>query len=173
MQIRKTDRGGKFFIENGSLELLKWIALILMTVDHVNTYLFDGSHYILYSLGRIVMPIFVFVLVYNLTRPGVFEKNHYFKIIKQMIVFGLLSCPAFYILEGCVAQFDKNMPGVLMLNILFTLALLVWCLFCFERGEKERFWFRLGWVFFVVLGLFVQFWWGALGLGVSIWWDKS
>ena len=108
MKIDKTDRGNKFFIENGSLELLKWIALILMTGDHINKYLLGNSNDILFTLGRMVMPLFVFILVYNLTRIGSFEKERYIPAIKRMLIFGFLSYPAVYLLGGDVVMVDPT-----------------------------------------------------------------
>ncbi len=38
----------------------------IMVVDHTNKYLFDSSHQWMYALGRICMPLFVFVISYNM-----------------------------------------------------------------------------------------------------------
>src|SRR5471032_1823847 len=53
----------------GSLEAIKWAALILMVFDHTNKYLYAERLPVVFQLGRIVMPIFGFVLAYNLARP--------------------------------------------------------------------------------------------------------
>ena len=42
----------------GSVETLKWLALVLMVLDHVNTYLLGGSVPWMFAAGRTVMPIF-------------------------------------------------------------------------------------------------------------------
>ncbi len=42
-----------------------------------NKYLFDGSHPWMYALGRISMPLFAFVLGYNLARPGALASGSY------------------------------------------------------------------------------------------------
>jgi len=170
MQKIENKRNGKLYLTDGSIELLKWFALILMTGDHINKYLLNSSSDLLFSMGRLVLPIFVFVLAYNLTRSGVTER-HYLRAIKRMIVFGVLTTPAFVLLGGDIALVvEENKVLWRILNVLFTLALLTWCLYAFKRAENEKIWLWVGWASFWLLGVFVEFWWGALGLGVSIWW---
>lgn len=53
-------------VPDGTVEALKWLALALMTGDHVNKYLFNGTLPFLFEAGRLALPIFVFVLAYNL-----------------------------------------------------------------------------------------------------------
>lgn len=54
---------------DGSLAAIKWTALVLMVFDHVNKYLYAEKLPVIFQLGRIVMPMFGFVLAYNLARP--------------------------------------------------------------------------------------------------------
>ena len=56
-------------VESGTLEALKWLGLVLMTTDHVNKYLLHNSIQALFDAGRLALPIFSFVLAYNLARP--------------------------------------------------------------------------------------------------------
>ncbi len=67
----------RLVIANGTIEALKWVALLLMTADHVNKYLFNETLPFLFEAGRIAMPLFVFVLAYNLARPSVSESGAY------------------------------------------------------------------------------------------------
>src|SRR5277367_1315087 len=60
---------------DGSLEAIKWAALVLMLFDHVNKYLFAEKLPVIFQCGRIVMPMFGFVLAYNLARPDAFAKG--------------------------------------------------------------------------------------------------
>lgn len=62
--IQEAIKPNRLIISNDSLELLKWIALVLMTGDHVNKFLLSSSNVVLFSLGRTVLPIFIFVLAY-------------------------------------------------------------------------------------------------------------
>ena len=63
----------RLVVSNGTIEGLKWVGLLLMTGDHVNKYLFAERLPGLSELGRLAMPIFGFVLAYNLARPGALE----------------------------------------------------------------------------------------------------
>ncbi|MBK7549911.1 MAG: hypothetical protein IPI20_19875 [Rhodoferax sp.] len=69
----ETRASGPLHIDNGTLEALKWLALVLMTGDHVNKYVLADSLPGLFELGRLAMPLFMFVLAYNLARPGAFQ----------------------------------------------------------------------------------------------------
>lgn len=66
----------RLFVADGTVEGLKWLGLLLMTGDHVNKYLFNGTLPFLFEAGRLAMPIFVFVLAFNLARPGQIGRAH-------------------------------------------------------------------------------------------------
>lgn len=53
-------------LSNDNIEAFKWLALALMTLDHVNKYLFSDNLPAAFQLGRLLMPLFTFVLSYNL-----------------------------------------------------------------------------------------------------------
>ena len=78
----------RLVLADGTVEALKWFALLLMTGDHVNKYLFNGTIDWLFDAGRLCLPIFVFVLAYNLARPGVFERGAYPRTMKRMAHVG-------------------------------------------------------------------------------------
>jgi hypothetical protein len=139
------------WVSDGSLELLKWLALIFMVGDHVNKYLLDSSSLLLFNCGRLAMPLFALVIAYNLARPGV--ANHGYSIALRLAAFGLLaSIP--YILLGVPYL------GFLPLNILFTFSLSVLIIRLFEYSN----WLGVcgGIILFIVGGAFVEFWWPAL-----------
>ncbi len=52
-----------------NVELIKWVALILMIGDHINKYLLNDTIPILYNAGRVVMPLF-FALFWRITLQG-------------------------------------------------------------------------------------------------------
>ena len=60
----------RLVLGDGTVEALKWLGLLFMTGDHVNKYLFAQKLPCLFELGRLAMPIFGFVLAYNLARSG-------------------------------------------------------------------------------------------------------
>jgi len=60
----------RLVIADGTLEALKWLALVLMVLDHTNKVLFEGKIPFVFEAARIAMPLFGFVLGYNLARSG-------------------------------------------------------------------------------------------------------
>ena len=143
----------KIIITNGSLEFLKWFALILMTGDHVNTYLFNQTIPLLNELGRIAMPLFVFILAYNLARDEV-----------DLAVFKRISTRLF--IFGCISLLPKMLLGHLVqgwwpLNIMFTL-----CALTISIGLlKAQYKWASELVIFLA-GFFVEFMWPALLFGL-------
>ena len=164
------NRNGKLYLTDGWIELLKWIALIFMTFDHINRYLLNSENMLFYSLGRFVMPLFVFILIYNLTRPGVFENKRHLAIIQRMVLYGLIAIPIVHFLEGDRIPLKENgTTNFYYLNIMFTLALLVWCVYAFEKGRSNKFWNLIGVFSLVFFGAFVEYWWIAILLGLAVW----
>jgi hypothetical protein len=147
-------------ITDGTLEALKWIGLLLMTGDHVNKYLLNDTVPLLFDAGRAVMPIFIFVLAFNLARPGTLARGVYPRTMIRLAVFGALATPAFVALGGLLA-------GWWPLNILFTLLVLTATLFFLERGGKAN--VVAACAIALLGGSSVEFWWPAILLGVAVW----
>lgn len=147
----------KIIISNGTIEGLKFLALILMTGDHVNKYLFNGTLPYLFEAGRLAMPIFVFVLAYNLARPGQLESGVYGRTMKRLATFGIIASVPFMAL-GTVYE------GWWPLNILFTLLAITATAYFIE---KKQFFFAF--LVFVNAGTVVEFWWPAMLFGVAVW----
>lgn len=99
-------------IANGTLEALKWLGLVLMTLDHVNKYLLAGSNWVLFDLGRLVMPVFGFVLMYRLAHARAPASGVHARVACRLLVLGIGATPVFVALGGWWP-----------LNILFTLLL--------------------------------------------------
>jgi hypothetical protein len=142
----------------GTVEALKWLALVLMTGDHVNRFLFSGTLPYLFELGRLALPIFVFVLAYNLARPGQLEQGTYPRTMKRLAVFGALASVPF------IALGDLLHAGWWPLNILFTLLLLTTTLYLVERNDLLA-----AGVLFLVGGSLVEYGWLGLSLGLAVW----
>jgi hypothetical protein len=147
-------------IADGTLEALKWLALVLMTGDHVDKYLFNGTIEALYAAGRGAMPLFVFVLAYNLARPGALENGAYLRTLMRLTLAGLAATPPFIALGGLAA-------GWWPLNILFMLAALTAILYLVE-GDRPGGYLAAAAVFGLG-GALVEFWWPGLALGVAVW----
>ncbi len=146
---------------DGTVEALKWLALILMTMDHINKYLFNATLPVALELGRLCLPIFVILLAFNLARPDALQRGVYVRTMMRLAVFALISSIPFMALGGLAG-------GWWPLNVLFTLLLITAVLYLFEQGGSADFWFAAFIILF--LGAFVEFWWMAIALGLSSWW---
>ena len=117
-------------------DILKIIALITMTIDHIGQYLSyipfaDASRYI----GRISFPIFAFLLMEHLYKKQIFKKY-----IIRLSVFGgltmLLLCPFHGLIDGTT---------IYPLNILFTFLNAILFLLCYEwiNNEPVKHWMKI------------------------------
>ncbi len=148
-------------LASGSIEALKWLALILMTGDHVNRFLLNSTLPVLFELGRLALPIFVFVLAYNLARPGQLERETYPRTMQRLAVFSALASVPF------IALGDLKYAGWWPLNILVSLLVLTATLYLIKRNEHHD---RLAAaVLFMVGGSLVEYNWLGLSLGVAVW----
>lgn len=143
-------------VADGTLEALKWIALVLMILDHTNKFLYRGQLPVLFELGRLVLPIFGFVLAYNLTRPGALARGVHLRMMTRLAVVGALATPLF-----------NTMVGWWVLNILFLLLLTVAIVFFVERGGNAN--KTIAAVLFVLGGACVEFWWLGLACCLTAW----
>lgn len=150
-----------FHVSDGTIEALKWLALALMTLDHINKYFFGEKLPGAFELGRIAMPLFAFVLAYNLARPGALASGIYLRTMKRLALFGVAATPFFIGLGGLAF-------GWWPLNIMFMLLVAAATLYLAEKGGRARIWAAAG--VFLVGGAFVEFWWFALAFVVCAWW---
>jgi len=145
----------RLVVADGALEALKWLALILMVLDHTNKFLFEGKIPAIFDAARIAMPLFGFVLGYNLARPSTTVAT-YLRTMKRLLIFGLVASPMFV-----------AMVGWWPLNIMFMLLLAVGFMLLLDRGGT---WPRvLAMVVFVTGGAIVEFWWPAVLACVMAW----
>lgn len=147
-------------VKDGSVELLKWIAIICMTLDHINKYLFNGTLPYLFEIGRLALPLFIFVLAYNLNRPGVLTVDTFSRIAVRLFGFGLIATVPFILLGGVDHWF-------LPLNVLFTLLVICCIIFLVNIGGVLR--FISAFTLFVLAGAIVEFGWIAIYIGVTTW----
>ncbi len=149
----------RLIIPDGTVEALKWLALVSMTIDHLNKYIWSYQYPWMYEFGRLAMPLFGFVLAYNLARPYAVLNAVHQRAMVNMLLFGLMATPAFM-------QMTVKADGysLLPLNIMFTLLAVAGTIFLIERG-------RLVLAALVVLtaGLVVEYWWFGLAYCVAAW----
>ena len=147
-------------IADGTIEGLKWLALVLMVLDHVNKYLLHDSVPVMFAAGRLSMPLFGFVLAYNLARPGTLANGVYLRLIKRLIMTGAVASLPFIALGGLLA-------GWWPLNIIVTLLTAVSIMYLTEKGGKMS--VALAVILFFIGGGLVEFWWFALVICLAAW----
>jgi len=132
-----------FSISRNYLNLLKWFALIAMTVFHFNyAFRYDIPEYIV-LFGRLAFPIFAFVLAYNIAQSQINGYALESKIIRLLLVFGCFAQPFYWAL----------VYSPLPLNILFSLALGVFITYHYKQASA--------WLVLVFFGYFVDYVWAG------------
>lgn len=153
-------------VSSGTLEALKWIGVVLMTVDHANKYLMHGANHAAFAAGRLALPIFLFVLAYNLTRPNAREAGLHARVIVRLAFFGSIATVPFVALGGLL-------HGWWPLNILFTLLVTTAVIYLLDGRTTWHGYLAAGLVF-IIGGSLVEYWWPAIALGVALWrWCRS
>jgi len=143
-----------------SLSAAKWLALVLMVIDHSNKYLFDGKVTWMYALGRISMPLFAFVLGYNLARPGMLNSGGYRRLALRLAGFGLLATVPFIAI-------NKLPSGWWPLNMMFTLLVAVVAAWLFDIRKP---WSTISACLVLAWGgALGEYWWPAIGLCMCVW----
>lgn len=77
-------------MSNSQLEILKYIAILFMVFDHYSAIQGLGDEYRI--IGRIVFPLFAFILVYNF----IYNTKDKKKYILRLFLFTLISQPIYY-----------------------------------------------------------------------------
>ena len=145
----------------GTLEALKWLALVAMTLDHANTYWWRQASPGLHALGRVAMPLFAFVLACRLAQPGACARGVHARVMLRLGLAGACAAPVLALLGGLE-------QGWWPLNIMFTLMLgtgLAWLL---ESGWRWRAGAAL--VLAFGAGALVEYWWFGLAFFMAAWW---
>lgn len=147
-------------LTSGTLEALKWLAVLSMTIEHVNRYLLGNAYPVMYHMGRLAMPLFCLVLAYNLARPEAIAGHAAVRVLQRLM---LVAVPA------SLPYLELNFAygGWLPLNILFTLAAGTACVLLLERPTRLRQVAAI--LLFGAAGAVVDYGWAGLGLFVSSW----
>lgn len=134
---------------SGGREFVKWVALVLMTGDHVNKALLAGAAPWLSDAARLVFPVFAFVLAWGIERGRVGARG---RALTRLVVAGVLVQPLHAL------AFGYWLPG----NVLLTLAAGL-----FVGGRAHPVWRVL---VLAVGGLLVDYQWaGVLFVAASCW----
>jgi len=145
----------------GSLEATKRVAVVLMTIDHINKYVLHESQHWMFATGRSVMPLFVLVLAFNLARPEAARSGAIGRTLVRLVVSALLATPAY-------CAMGQLPGGWWPLNILWTLAAITSIVWLWDvRTVTHR---MAAVAIFATGGAVVEFWWPAIALGLACWW---
>lgn len=139
--------------DDAGLLALKVFAFALMAADHLDLYLFDARLGVHDTVGRLVFPVFAFVLAYNFARVPV---ERLWPLAGRMAAIGVVASPAYVLLQG----------APLLLNVMFTLAL---------AGAVGAAWLQgrvvLAAALFVVGGAVVDYQWFGVLCVLLGWWS--
>lgn len=131
-------------------ELLKWLAVILMTGDHVAKVIYGGYVPGLSEAGRVAFPLFALVMAYNLAQPGADVG----KSVRRLALWGVIAQPVHAV------AFGYWLP----LNILLTFSLSALVIYAVERRESAVVVMAAG-----VLPLVVDYQWAGVGFVLLAW----
>jgi hypothetical protein len=116
-------RGARLFLQSfdSGRELLKWIAIITMTVDHVGRILYP-EFTVLRLIGRLSFPLFAYLLMLGMeTTRNI--RNYFIRLF----VFAFISQVPFFLATDS-GPFDS-------LNIFFTLSAGLLFIYFFKKGS--------------------------------------
>lgn len=147
----------KLRLSSGTVELTKWFAVVLMTMDHFNKFLYNGTIPYLSELGRLALPLFAFIFAFNLARKNSFERGIHFRAIKKLILFGAISSIPYIALGASI-------NGWWPLNILFTLAASAAVIAGIEKDMPN-----LAILIFILTGGIVEYSWPGIIITVGAW----
>lgn len=149
----------RLLLTDGAVESLKWFALVLMVIDHVNKYLLDWSVPWMFAAGRLAMPVFAMTLGYNLARIEPTALAPLRRILIRLAAVAALSCVPY------IALGKLSALGWWPLNILATFAAAVAVLLLWRSGGIGH---RLAAVaVFVGGGALVEYFWPAIAIVVG------
>ena len=100
---------------DGTAEALKWLALVLMVLDHVNKYLYHSALPWVFPIARLSFPLFAFVLAYNLARPETISNGATVRVMKRLAIFALIAAIPHIILDS--RFFPLNILATLLVAI--------------------------------------------------------
>lgn len=150
----------RLVVADGTLQALKWAALALMTLDHINKYLLHDKVHVMFAMGRLAAPLFAFVLAFNLARPGALQAGAYGRTAVRLALFSALASVPYIGLGGLAW-------GCWPLNFMATLGVSTGVLYLIDKGGPARLF--LAALLFLLGGANVEFWWPAIGMTVAIW----
>ncbi len=147
-------------LDSGQQEVVRWVAIVTMVVDHVGAILLDPSDALpLRAIGRVAWPLFAFLLAYNVARRGVKPRRYLVPLLAWCAVSLLPHYLAF-------DRFVINILGTLFLGA-FTLVLLTNRQHLMARAPLAL---PLGLVGVMIAATRVEYGAAGVALVVAWWW---
>jgi hypothetical protein len=145
-------------LSDGMVELMKFLALVLMVLDHTNRFVLDNGMPSFFYLGRLAFPLFATILGWNLARPGLLESGAGSRMLKRMCLFGLAAAIPY-----------AGMLGYhwWQLNILFTLAAGAAIVLLIQMRHVAA--VVLAVALFIVSGMLVDYAWSGVAVCIASW----
>jgi hypothetical protein len=109
------------------------------------------------------MPMFSFVLAYNLARPDALARGVHGRMMYRLTLMGLAASPICIILNGMFVNASAWWP----LNILFMLLLVVSLTYLIDRGGAKC--YALATALFILGGAFVEYLWMGVLCCLGAW----
>lgn len=159
---------GSLFFNNINLDIIKILALLVMTLDHIGHLLYPGC-FELRLIGRATFPLFVFLLTFHLAQQGIF-----LKYIKRMFPFAILA-------TLMMSPFDIVIRHSYKLNIFWSFLVAIVFLFLVNKIKEDNMpkffkiflWFML-WLIFSALSFLCDYQFGGFLLIVAMYaWFKT
>jgi hypothetical protein len=130
---------------------LKIIAIITMIIDHFAYYFSDilntNVYIFLRIIGRVSMPIFVFLII-----EGYFHTKNLKKYILRIGVIAIITQISFIIIENVFAEYSLGLSKIL--NILFSFINILLLIKLFENSiEKKNIISKMIWLLYIILML--------------------
>ncbi len=147
-------------IDPGTMEAIKWLAVLLMTLDHINYHLLQGAYPWMYSAGRIALPLFAFALAYHLALPSTVGDRVALRVLERLLPIAVISSLPYL-------ELNLFRIGLFPLNVLFTLAAGTAMVALIESSTKWG--SPLAVVLFASLGAIVDYQWAGVGLFIACW----
>ncbi|MGV3742896.1 MAG: TraX family protein, partial [Burkholderiaceae bacterium] len=145
-------------LSDGMLEALKYLALVLMVLDHANRFVLGSSVPGFFYLGRLAFPLFAVVLGWNLARPGLIDSGAAARVLKRLLLFGAIATIPY-----------AGMLGYhwWQLNILFTLAAGTAVILLIAKRSAAS--MVLAAILFAISGMAVDYAWYGVAVCVASW----
>lgn len=139
-----------------SASVLKLIAIVTMVIDHIG-FIFFPQYQILRYIGRVSLPLFMFLLA-----EGFFYTKNVWKYALRLAIFAVASeIPHDLFTKGVILEFQSQ-------NIMLELLLALLALICVRKMTEGKYLFALGIPAAFVLSQVLNFSYGFYGILMAV-----